>query len=141
MESSRAIVAKTRDFIAMAGEQAFFTGCRQSRFISQAVMHGDRRPFPVALITLDEEEIQTWARERGKNEDPAALARDDDVQTLTQAELDRANAKYAPVEQIKKFTILDHGLSSEAGELIPMLKVKRTVINERYSDVFDALYR
>ncbi len=104
-------------------------------------MHGDRRPFPVALITLDEEEIRAWARERGKNEEPAALTRDDDVQALIQGELDRANAKYAQVEQIKKFTILDHDLSTEAGELTPTLKVKRTVINDRYSDVFDALYR
>ena len=114
---------------------------KQSRFISQAMMHGDRRPFPVALITLDEEEIRAWARERGKNEDLVALARDDDVQALIRAELDRANAKYAQVEQIKKFTILDHDLSPEAGELTPTLKVKRMVINERYADVFDALYR
>ena len=114
---------------------------KQSRFISQAMMHGDRRPFPVALITLDEEEIRAWARERGKSEDPAALAADDDVQALIQAELDRANAKYAQVEQIKKFTILDHDLSSEAGELTPTLKVKRTVISDRYADQLDALYR
>jgi len=105
------------------------------------VMHGDRRPFPVALITLDEEEIRAWAREHGKNEDSVALARDDDVQALIQAELDRANAKYAQVEQIKKFAILDHDLSLESGELTPTLKVKRMVISERYADVFDALYR
>ncbi len=114
---------------------------KQSRFISQAMMHGDRRPFPVALITLDEEEIRAWARERGKEDDLAALARDDDVQALIRAELDRANAKYAQVEQIKKFTILDHDLSAESGELTPTLKVKRAVMNERYADVLDALYR
>ena len=114
---------------------------KQSRFISQAIMHGDRRPFPVALITLDEDEIRGWAHERGKGEDLAALAHDDEVQALIQAELDRANAKYAKVEQIKKFTILDHDLSPESGELTPTLKVKRTVVNERYADVFDALYR
>jgi len=114
---------------------------KQSRFISQAMMHGDRRPFPVALITLDEEEIRAWARERGKNEDLAALARDDDVHALIRAEVDRANARYAQVEQIKKFTILDHDLSPEAGELTPTLKMKRTVINERYADALDALYR
>jgi long-chain acyl-CoA synthetase len=68
-----------------------------------------------------------------------ALARDDDVQALIRA-LDRANARYAQVEQIKKFTILDHDLAPETGELTPTLKVKRTVINERYADVFDALY-
>jgi len=99
------------------------------------------RPFPVALITLDEEEIGAWAREHIKNENPVALARDDDVHALIQAELDRANAKYAQVEQIKRFTILDHDLSPESGELTPTLKVKRVVMNERYADVLDALYR
>jgi len=104
-------------------------------------MHGDRRPFPVELITLDEEEIRPWARAHGKSEDVATLAGDDDVQALIQAELDRANAKYAQVEQIKKFTILERDLSPETGELTPTLKVKRAVINERYAEAFDALYR
>ncbi|PZS29525.1 MAG: hypothetical protein DLM59_12730, partial [Pseudonocardiales bacterium] len=49
-----------------------------------------------------------------------------------QAELDRANAKYAPVEQVKKFFIPDHDLSQETGELTPTLKVKRNVINDKY---------
>ena len=62
------------------------------------------------------------------------------MQELIQNELDRANSNYAQVEQIKKFAILDHDLSIESGELTPTLKVKRNVINERYADVFDALY-
>jgi long-chain acyl-CoA synthetase len=59
---------------------------------------------------------------------------------LVQLELDRANANYAPVEQIKKFTILDHDLSIESGELTPTLKVKRSVINDRYADLFAEMY-
>ncbi len=104
-------------------------------------MHGDRRPFPVALITLDEEEIGAWARDRDKAPDMQALAQDDDVRALVQAELDRANARYAQVAQIKRFAILDHDLSPDAGELTPTLKVKRAVIDERYADVLDDLYR
>ena len=102
-------------------------------------MHGDRRPYPVALITLDEEEILPWAKEHGLPEDVAELADSDEVDELVQRELDRANANYAKVEQIKKFTILDRDLSIEDGELTPTLKVKRNVINERYADLFDAL--
>ena len=66
-------------------------------------MYGDRRPFPVALITLDPEEIVPFAREHGLPEDPAALARDPKVIELIQGVLDEVNQKYARVEQIKRF--------------------------------------
>ena len=59
---------------------------------------------------------------------------------LIQHEVDRANAKYAQVEQVKKFAILDHDLSQPTGELTPTLKVKRNVVNEKYAGVFDSLY-
>ena len=64
----------------------------------------------------------------------------DEVRELVQDVLDRVNAKYAQVEQVKKFALLDHDLTQEAGELTPTLKVKRNVVNERYADVFEALY-
>jgi long-chain acyl-CoA synthetase len=113
---------------------------KQSRWISQAVMHGDRRPYPVALITLDPEEIVHFAREHGLPEDPAALCSEPQVLELIQGELDKVNSRYAQVEQIKKFAILDHDLSQETGELTPTLKVKRNVVNEKYADLIDRLY-
>ena len=103
-------------------------------------MYGDRKPFPVALITLDAEEIVPWAKEHGLPEDIGALAEHDEVREMVQKELDRANSNYARVEQIKKFTILDHDLSIETGELTPTLKVKRNVVNDRYEDVFESMY-
>jgi long-chain acyl-CoA synthetase len=103
-------------------------------------MHGDRRPFPVALITLDPEEIVHFAREHGLGEDLAALSREPKVIELIGSEVDRVNAKYAQVEQIKKFVLLDHDLSQETGELTPTLKVKRNVIYAKYADLFEALY-
>jgi long-chain acyl-CoA synthetase len=103
-------------------------------------MHGDRRPYPVALITLDPEEIVPWAREQGLPDDIGELAGHDTVVELVQQELDRANANYAQVGQVRKFTILARDLSIEEGELTPTLKVKRNVINERYADLFDSLY-
>jgi long-chain acyl-CoA synthetase len=113
---------------------------KQSRWISQAVMYGDRRPYPVALVTLDEEQILPWAREQGLPDEIAALSREPRVRELVQAELDARNGRYGSVEQIKRFAILDHDLTQETGELTPTLKVKRTVVYDKYADVFAGLY-
>jgi long-chain acyl-CoA synthetase len=113
---------------------------KKCRYISQAVMHGDRRPFPTMLITLDRDETLAWANNNGKTQDITTLANDPDVLALIQSELDNANANYAQVAQVKKFFILDHDLSQETGELTPTLKVKRGVVNEKYRAQFDALY-
>ena len=143
------ITGRKKDIIITAGGKNLTPAnlendLKQSRWVSQAVMHGDRRPYPVMLIALDEEEIVPWAKSQAdppiEDTSPAALAEDEQVRALIQAELDRANAKYAQVEQIKKFFILDHDLSQETGELTPTLKVKRNVINEKYAERFDALY-
>jgi long-chain acyl-CoA synthetase len=113
---------------------------KRSRWISHAVMHGDRRPYPVALITLDHEEIVHFAREHGLPEDLAALAQQPEVIELIEAEVDAVNRRYAPAEQIKRFAILDHDLSQQTGELTPTLKVKRNVVYERYGELLDSLY-
>jgi len=140
-----AITGRKKDIIITAGGKNLTPAnlendLKQSRWISQAVMYGDRRPYPVALITLDPEEIVVWAKEQGLPEDPAALADEPKVRELIQGVMDGVNAKYARVEQIKKFAILDHDLSQETGELTPTLKVKRNVINEKYEQLFDGLY-
>ena len=140
------ITGRKKDIIITAGGKNLTPAnlendLKQSRWISQAVMHGDRRPYPVVLITLDPEEIPHFAKEHGLPEDPAALAKEPKVQELVQGILDEVNAKYARVEQIKKFVILDHDLSQETGELTPTLKVKRNVVNEKYADLFERALR
>ncbi len=139
------ITGRKKDIIITAGGKNLTPAniendLKQSRWISQAIMHGDRRPFPTALITLDEDEILPWAKKQGLPESIPALALEPRVIEMIQAELDRANSHYAQVEQIKKFFILEHDLAQETGELTPTLKVKRNVINERYADRFEALY-
>jgi len=140
------ITGRKKDIIITAGGKNLTPAnlendMKQSRWVSQAVMHGDRRPFPVMLITLDEEEVVPWATEHGIGDvSPATLAREPQVLALVQAALDAANAKYAQVEQVKKFFVLDHDLSQETGELTPTLKVKRNVVYDKYARDFDALY-
>jgi long-chain acyl-CoA synthetase len=144
-EGFASITGRKKDIIITAGGKNLTPAnlendLKQSRWVSQAVMHGDRRPYPVALITLDPEEIGTWARERDLPEDMAELIQREEVRELIQDVLDRANAKYAQVEQIKKFALLPHDLTQEGGELTPTLKLKRNVIEKRYADVFEGLY-
>jgi long-chain acyl-CoA synthetase len=139
------ITGRKKDIIITAGGKNLAPAnlendLQQSRWISRAVMYGDRRPYPVALITLDPEEILPWARERALPDDIPSLVEREEVRELIQADLDRANAKYAQVEQIKKFELLDHDFSQEAGELTPTEKVKRNVVNDRYAELFERLY-
>jgi len=140
------ITGRKKDIIITAGGKNLTPAnleneLKQSRWVSQAVMHGDRRPYPVMLVTLDEDEIVPWAREHGiEDTSLPALAVDEQVRGLIQDEMDRANSRYAQAEQIKRFFILDHDLSQETGELTPTLKVKRNVVNEKYGAQFDALY-
>jgi long-chain acyl-CoA synthetase len=140
------ITGRKKDIIITAGGKNLTPAnlendLKQSRWISQAVMYGDRRPYPVALITLDPEEIGPWAEQHGiADRSPAALAQDPQVRELIQGVLDEVNERYAQVERIKRFAILDHDLSQETGELTPTLKVKRNVVYDVYADVFDRLY-
>jgi len=140
------ITGRKKDIIITAGGKnltpANLEGdLRQSLWISQAVMYGDRRPYPVAIITLDPETMVPWAEERGLPTDMAELARTEEVRALIQAELDAANAKYAQVEQIKRFAILDHDFTQDTGELTPTMKLKRNVIYGNHAELFDDLYR
>jgi long-chain acyl-CoA synthetase len=139
------ITGRMKDIIITAGGKNLTPSnvendLKASRWISQAVMHGDRRPFPVALVTLDEEEIVPWAKEEGLPTDVGELAEHEKVRELIQGVIDEANEHHAKVAQIKKFVILDHDLSQETGELTPTLKVKRNVVNEKYAELFDSLY-
>jgi long-chain acyl-CoA synthetase len=141
------ITGRKKDIIITAGGKNLTPAniendMKQTRWVSQAVMYGDRRPYPVMLVTLDEEQVVPWARQQGiEDTSIAALACDPRVQELIQSELDRANEKYARVEQVKRFFILDHDLSQETGELTPTLKVKRNVVTDKYADRLDALYQ
>jgi long-chain acyl-CoA synthetase len=139
------ITGRKKDIIITAGGKNLTPAniendMKQCRWVSQAVMYGDRRPYPVILVTLDAEEIVPWAQQRGLPGDVEQLARHPEVRTMIQEHLDRANERYAQVEKVKQLAILGHDLSQETGELTPTLKVKRNVVNEKYRAIFDELY-
>jgi long-chain acyl-CoA synthetase len=141
------ITGRKKDIIITAGGKNITpanleNGLKQNQYISQAVVHGDRRPFLTALITLDAEEIVPWAQKQGiADTEMASLANDDKVRALVQEAVDKVNEKVARVEEIKKFTILPHDLTQETGELTPTLKVKRNVVYDKYAAELDALYK
>jgi long-chain acyl-CoA synthetase len=113
---------------------------RETRWISDAVVYGDRKPYLVCMVTLDPAEAPKLAEQLGVSGDPLAMARDERVREVVQADIDAANARFARVEQIKRFGILDHDLTQAAGEMTPTLKVKRAFVYERYADFFKGLY-
>jgi long-chain acyl-CoA synthetase len=140
------ITGRKKDIIITAGGKNITpanleNGLKQNRWISQAVVVGDRRPYLVALITLDPEEAPALAQHLGlEDADLATLAKDEKVRAEVQTAIDEVNSHVGPVEQIKRFEILDHDLSQETGELTPTLKVKRNVVHEKFADVVDRIY-
>ena len=111
-------------------------------FISQAMVHGDKRPYPVALITLNPEELTKFAKTEGiLDTEPASLARNPKVVERVNRIVEERNDELQSYAKIKKFSILPADFTVENGLLTPTLKVKRKVITEKYRETLDSLYR
>ncbi|MEU3740473.1 AMP-binding protein [Streptomyces sp. NPDC032198] len=112
---------------------------QRSRFVSRAVMVGDQRPYPVALITLDAEEISGWAGREGVTltEPPS---RDPLVRALVEEVVQAANATFSRPARIRDFALLDEDFTVEDGLLTPSLKVRRRAVTERYAGLVERLY-
>jgi long-chain acyl-CoA synthetase len=139
------ITGRKKDIIITAGGKNITPAnleaeIKQHPLVSQCVVIGDRRPYLVALVTLDPEEAAAFAKEHGLPPDPEALASNDQVRAGLEAHLEKVNSKFARVEQVKKIEILPHDLSQEGGELTPTMKVKRNVVADKYAGEIDALY-
>lgn len=139
------ITGRKKDIIITAGGKNITPAnleseIKQHPLVSQCVVVGDRRPYLVALVTLDPEEAVAYAKEHGLAEDPAQLATDRSVQEAVEAHLAKVNEKFARVEQVKKIAILPEDLSQEGGELTPTLKVKRAVVADKHQGEIEQLY-
>ncbi len=110
-------------------------------YASQLVVYGNERNFVSALVTLDADGIQGWAAQNGmEGLSYAEIVSSDACRQMVQGYVDELNAGLNRWETIKKFTILEHDLSVEEGELTPSLKLKRKVVAEKYGDLLDAHY-
>jgi long-chain acyl-CoA synthetase len=139
------ITGRKKDIIITAGGKNITPAnleaeIKQHPLVSQCVVVGDRRPYLVALVTLDPEEAVGYAKENGLAEDPAELAGNAEVRAAIEAHVEKINEKFARVEQVKKIAILPHDLSQESGELTPTLKVKRAVVTSKHEDAIEQLY-
>ena len=124
------ITDRKKDLIITAGgkniaPQNLENALKASRFVSQAIVVGDRRPYVTALLTLDEAEVAASGR---------------DPQELAQELVDEVNRERTRVEQIKRFVILPRDFSQEEGEVTPTLKLRRRVIHEHFADEIERLY-
>ncbi len=139
------ITGRKKDIIITAGGKNITPAnleaeIKQQPLVSQCVVVGDRRPYLVALVTLDPEEAAKFGQENGLPEDPEQLAENPDVRSAIEAHVERVNQKFARVEQVKKIEILPRDLSQEGGELTPTMKVKRAVVASKYEDRIEKLY-
>jgi long-chain acyl-CoA synthetase len=139
------ITDRKKDILVTAGgknvaPQNIENDLKTSRYVSQALVVGDKRPYVAALITLDAEEIGRWAAGDAIHGDMAALARDDGVRALIQAIVDDANSERSRFEQVKRFAILPRDFTMADGEITPTLKLRRRAVIEHFSKEIDALY-
>jgi long-chain acyl-CoA synthetase len=124
------ITDRKKDLIITAGgkniaPQNIENALKASRFVSQALVVGDRRPYVVALITLEWPEVEASGR---------------DPQQLVSGIVDEVNRDRVRVEQIKRFAILPRDFSQEEGEITPTLKLRRKVVHEHFAAEIEQLY-
>jgi len=137
------ITGRKKELIITAGGKniapARFENLLKSRchLVSQVLMHGDRRPYCVALITLDPEAARELAPEGASDDD---IARSPAVRAAVEAAVAEVNRELPSFETVKRFALLPRDFSVESGELTPSLKVRRAVVAQRHRATLDALY-
>lgn len=140
------IVDRMKDIIITAGGKNITPSeienqLKFSPYITDAVVVGDRRPYLTCLIMIDHENVTQFAQD---NDVPftnyTSLCHTSEVQDLINTEVERVNTMFAQVETIKKFRLIDQLLDAEDEELTPTQKLKRTVVNEKYSDLIQTMY-
>jgi long-chain acyl-CoA synthetase len=143
-----AITDRKKDLIKTSGGKYIAPSELESRlkalspYVSQALIHGDRRNYVTALVTLDPEAIRKWAAEHGQAAlPPDELARAPGVKAIVQKAVDQLNASLPRFATVKRFTVLAREFAEAEGEVTPSQKLKRKAIEQRYRAELDAMYR
>jgi len=113
-----------------------------SPYVTDAVVIGDKRPYLVCLIMIDQENVEKYAQDHDiPFSNYASLCRAPEVQKLIEGEIERVNKEFARVERIKKFRLIEQKLTAEDEELTPTMKLKRKFVNQKYADLIESMYR
>lgn len=140
------ITDRKKDFFKTSGGKYVGPSLIESTFkglcpyVSQFMVYGSNHNFVTALVTLDADAINEWAGLHGVTGDYRAIVTSPEVRDMVQMYVDNLNVNLNRWEQIKKFTILDHDLTIEDGDLTPSLKLRRKAVSEKYQTTLDALY-
>ena len=140
------ITDRMKDIIITAGGKnitpsEFENQLKFSPYITDAVVIGDKRPYLVALVMVDHENVENFAQEHAiPFTNYMSLCRRPEITALIQGEIDKVNKAFARVEQVKKFRLLETKLTAEDEELTPTMKLKRKLVNEKYKGLIEAMY-
>ena len=140
------IIDRKKELIVTAGgkniaPQPIENDLRLDKYISQAIVFGDRRPYLVAILTPDIERLLDFAKEKKiQYLDFDELVNNDKVKQLFSARVEAINKQYPPYKTIKHFALVARDFSIEGGELTPTLKLKRKEILKKYADIVEELY-
>ena len=141
------ITDRMKDIIITAGGKnitpsEFENEIKFSPYVTDAVLIGDKRPYLTALVMIDQENVERYAQDHDVPfSNYASLTRAKEVQDLIQGEIDAINKKFARVEQVKKFRLIETQLTAEDEELTPTMKLKRKLVHQKYADVIEGMYR
>ena len=140
------ITDRMKDIIITAGGKnitpsEFENELKFSPYITDAVVIGDQRAYLTALVMIDHENVEKFAQDNAiPFSNYASLCRRPEIQELIQGEIDKVNTKFARVEQMKKFRLIEQKLTAEDEELTPTMKLKRKLVNEKYRDLIESMY-
>jgi long-chain acyl-CoA synthetase len=140
------ITDRMKDIIITAGGKniapsEFENQLKFSPYITDAVVIGDKRPYLVALVMVDHENVENYAQEHAiPFSNYASLCRRPEIIGLIQGEIDKVNKGFARAEQVKKFRLLETKLTAEDEELTPTMKLKRKLVNEKYQGLIESMY-